>query len=142
MSEITEGRMHRGGTRIRVIMRSFGCPLSMDMPRRGTCYQGMRGRGKVKMKWEEVRRDKGMKGEENWYLICHTWFRVSYIAIILSHDFGLPILSQWQNIAINFIIYAVENTIPLNLELLKQGSEVLSLKKNETIFGIIDSINE
>ena len=99
MSEITEGRMHKGGTRIRVIMRSFGCPLSMDMPRRGTCYQeGVRGRGKVKMKWEEVRRNGGRRKLE--FNVMHGLESaiiqyISYIGIILSHDFGLPILSQW-----------------------------------------------
>ena len=48
---------------------------------------------------------------------------IQYIAIlfIISHDFGLPILSQWRNIVLlqlnnSLIIYAFEKTITLTFE--------------------------
>ena len=42
---------------------------------------------------------------------------MQYIAIIVAHDFGLPNVSQSQNIVLlQLIIITVENTITLNLE--------------------------
>ena len=62
---------------------------------------------------------------------------------LLSHDFGLLILSQWQNIVLlqlnNSYNICSWKILILSRMFLKQGLEVSSFKLN---FVIIDSINE